>query len=467
MTDELSLNPHWRNRVKEIGRMNFTREEMLRLGFYTELDESEQERIKAFLDEAYPRLAELKKELEEVSTTIAEMEDVQSILKEVRRTRIERVRREREERKARKELENAARKKAWKAKKSKTPPFLGVGVSANLQFDGGDDKRLLSRDLPSPQDIDDLASSMEISNSELLWLCYERAAATVDHYTRFEIAKKSGGARLISSPKPKMRAAQRWILDNILAKLSPSDAATAFRPGASIIKNAEPHVGSAILVRIDFEDFFPSITFPRVRGFFEALGYNPGVSTILSLISTDAPRVKVNLDGRTQFVAMDERSLPQGACTSPALANLIAWKLDARITGLVQIAPSQWTYTRYADDLTLSSRDCNAKVGWLLGSIQTIASGEGFRINKKKTKIMRAPSRRIVTGLVVDKDIRLSRRDLRNFRAFLHRCDKDGLIKVSGEIGKDALAVARGRMAFVQMVMPDHAIGLRQKYSWL
>jgi RNA-directed DNA polymerase len=467
MTDELSLNPNWRERVKQIGRMNFTREEMLRLGFYSNLDEAEKERLEAFVDEVYPRLAELKKELEDVSTTIAEMEDVQSIIKEVRRKRIERVKREREERKAKKELEAAARKKAWNEKKSKTPPFLGVGVSANLQFDGGDDQKLIKCDLPVLQNVDDLASLMEISNSELLWLCYERAAATVDHYTRFEIPKKSGAVRLISSPKPKMRTAQRWISKNILEMLSPSDAATAFKPGTSIIKNAEPHIGADILVRIDFKDFFPSITFPRVRGYFESLGYNPGVSTILALISTDAPRVKATMDGQTQFVAMGERSLPQGACTSPFLANLIAWKLDARIKGLIKMSPGSWVYTRYADDLTFSSHDIDAQVGWLLGSIKTIASGEGFRINDNKTKIMRAPSRRIVTGLVVDKDIRLSRRDLRKVRAFLHRCDKDGLAKVSREIGKDALAVARGRLAFIQMVMPKLALGLRQKYSWL
>lgn len=467
MTDELSLNPHWRERVREIGRMNFTREEMLRLGFYSKLDETEKERLTALLDEAYPRLKDLKKELEEVSSNIAEMDDVQSLLKEVRRARIERVRHEREERRTKKIREDAERRKVWNAKKSKAPPFLGVGVSGQLQFEGGDEEKLLSHGIPAPKDVEELGSLIGISNSELLWLCYERAATTVDHYTRFEIPKKSGGKRLISSPKTKMRTAQQWILENILAKLSPSNSATAFRPGSSIIKNAEPHVGSAILIRIDFKDFFPSITFPRIRGFYEALGYNPGVSTILSLLSTDAPRVKVTMDGKTQFVATGERSLPQGACTSPALANLIAWKLDARLLGLAQKSPSTWAYTRYADDLTFSSNDSDAKVGWLLGGVQTIASGEGFRINEKKTKIMRAPSRRIVTGLVVDNDIRLSRRDLRNLRAFLHRCDKDGLTQVSGEIGKDALAVARGRLAFVQMVMPDHAIGLRQKYSWL
>lgn len=464
---ELSLNPHWRKRIKEIGLANFVREEMLRLGFYSEISEPERQQLTQFLDHAYPRLAELKNELEKIATEIAEIDDVQALLKEVRRTRIKRVKREREKRKARNERQQVKRKAAWLEKKSKNPPFLGIGVSSRLRFQGGDTKILTANELPTPKDAEELALLLNISTSELFWLSYERAATSLDHYTRFEIPKRSGGKRLISSPKPKLRTAQRWIAENILDKLSPAAQATAFRSGASIIKNAEPHLNAAIVVRIDFRDFFPSITYPRVRGYFESLGFNPGVATLLALISTDAPRVKVSFDGKTQYVAMGGRSLPQGACTSPALANLITRKLDARIAGLCQASTDQWTYTRYADDLTFSTQARDANVGRLLGSVQNIVSDEGFRINREKTAVMRAPGRRIVTGLIVEDEIRLSRRDLRRLRAFLHRCDKDGLARVSEEIGKDALAVAHGRLAYVQMVMPEHAGRIRGKYSWL
>jgi RNA-directed DNA polymerase len=462
---DLALNPHWVERIAKIGKANFVREEMLRLGFVTKLEEHQQ--IQEFLDKAFPRLAELKSALAAVRKDIEGIYDFELLLKDVRRTRIERVKREREARKVLKAEERERRLQIQAECKRKTPGFLGHGVSARLRFEGGDSAALASKGLPQPEDVTQLGDLMLLPPSEVLWLSYQRAATSVDHYTRFEIPKKSGGRRLISSPKPKLRMAQSWIAENILNRLSPSPQAMAFRPGTSIIDNATPHLNAAIVVKLDLKDFFPSIGFNRVRGYYEHLGFNPGVATILSLISTDAPRVKVVMDGEAKYVAMEERSLPQGASTSPALANLIASPMDGRITGLCEALETKWTYTRYADDLTFSCRDENADVGRLLKAIARIVTDEGFRINDEKTAIMRAPGRQVVTGLLVGGEIRLSRRDLRRLRAFLHRCDKDGLEEVSREIGKDALAVARGHLAYVTMIMPEHAAGLRQRYLWL
>jgi RNA-directed DNA polymerase len=146
---------------------------------------------------------------------------------------------------------------------------------------------------------------------------------------------------------------------------------------------------------------------------------------------------------------------------------MIATPLDARLAGLCKALQSDWTYTRYADDLTFSCRDENADVGRLLNAIEKIVSKEGFQINADKTALMRAPGRQVVTGLLVGDEIRLSRRDLRQLRAFPHRCDKEGVEAVSRAIGKDALAVARGHLAYVTMVMPDHAADLQERYAWL
>ena len=137
------------------------------------------------------------------------------------------------------------------------------------------------------------------------------------------------------------------------------------------------------------------------------------------------------------------------------------------MAGLCGALGATWTYTRYADDLTFSCREENADVGRLLKAIEKIVGAEGFRINAEKTAVMRAPGRQVVTGLLVGDEIRLSRRDLRRLRAFLHRCDKDGLETVSREIGKDALSVAHGYLAYVTMIMPDHAAGLKQRHGWL
>ncbi len=465
--EDLTFNPEWRARIKAVGKMNFVREEMLRLGFYSELDKKEVKRLSKKLEKLYPKLSKLKSELSQVSQELSSITDIEVLLKEARRSRIARVKEERAERQARKQKENEEKHERWTKFKNTTPPFLGVGVSGRLIFEGGDSALLEQQDLPQLETANDLAELMEISIGELKWLCYERSASSIDHYSRFEIPKKSGGVRLISSPKPKLRKAQTWILDFVLNKLQPSTYATAFRKGRSIVTNAQPHLGSEIVVRFDFKDFFPTITFPRVRGFFEYLGFNPGISTLFALIATDAPKVKTALNGEVNYVAMGERSLPQGACTSPALANLIARKLDYRLAGLCKSLPDRWNYTRYADDLTFSVANPEADVGRLHRAVHKIVNEEGFYLNDKKTSVMRAPGRRLVTGLLIDKDVRLTRRDLRRFRAFLHRCKCDGVEQVSNEICKDALAAARGYLSYIQMVMPDYAIRLRETYPWL
>lgn len=467
-SSDLSLNPSWRDRIAQVGRTNFVREEMLRLGFLgDDLVESELSRIKGFLDEAYPRLTELRRDLSRISKEIRTIGDLDSILLEIRTKRIERVRRELEQRRARKEEDQLRRSQALELEQRKAPGFLGRGVSARLSFHGGNPSSLAQAGIPAPGNVEELASLMEIDPGEILWLSYERGASSVDHYTRFEIPKKSGGRRLISAPKSKLRAAQSWILTHILDRLSPSSNATAFRRGASILDNARAHMHAAVVVKLDLQDFFPSITFPRVRGYFEHLGFNPGIASVLGLICTDASRVKLTLDGTVRYVAMGGRSLPQGACTSPALANLIATPMDARIVRLCASLEAGWIYTRYADDLTFSSRNADADVGRLLGALRKIAPDEGFQINEQKTAVMRRPGRQVVTGLLIGDRIRLSRKDLRRLRAFLHRCDVEGLESVSQRIGKDALSVARGHLSYVGMVMPDCADKIRERHPWL
>ena len=212
-SEDLALNPEWRERIAKIGKQNFVREEMLRLGFLDELLKDEaRAQITKYLDTAYPRLAELKKDLTEVRKQIESVDDIEALLKEVRHRRIERVKKERQERKLRKAEEHSRRRAALAQENRRAPRFLGHGVSAHLNFEGGDEASLSARGLPVVANVEQLAELMKLDPSELLWLSYERAASTVDHYIRFEIPKKSGGHRLISSPKPKMRHAQSWIV---------------------------------------------------------------------------------------------------------------------------------------------------------------------------------------------------------------------------------------------------------------
>jgi retron-type reverse transcriptase len=316
--------------------------------------------------------------------------------------------------------------------------------------------------------VSSLASDKtKLAVEDLVWLCYERGVAEVDHYSRFEIPKRSGGKRLISSPKPKMRKAQLWIQENILLLLQPSDYASAFRPDISIVDNAKKHCDKKVIVKMDLKDFFPSITFPRVRGYFESLGYNPGISSILALLCTDAPRVRVTFRGESQIVATGPRGLPQGACTSPALANLIASRLDARLAGFALNRSERWVYTRYADDLTFSTNSPAPEVGTLISAISKVAADEKFEINLRKTRVMRSPHRQKVTGLIVGEEVRIPKENIKKMRALFHRIETAGKEKVTVEMGKDALSVARGYLAYMHMVQPKLAMKYRRKYSWL
>ena len=467
MEETLVLNKLWRERIEEIGLKHFVREEMLRLGFVSDIDEGEKKKLRKFLDQAFPKLSELKKELSLIQGQINRVADIELLLKEIRRERIARIKEERKERKSRKVKEKKLRHEAWKEKQLKTPVFLGVSVSSRLKFEGGNQTLLTSHNLPIINNLEELALKIGITSQELTWLCYERQSSNIDHYSRFEIPKKTGGKRIISSPKPKMRLTQAWILKNILDNIIPSLSATAFTKGASTVKNASAHLNSKIVIKIDFKDFFPSINFPRIRGYFESIGYNSGIASIFALITTDAPRVKTILDGKSQFVAIGDRSLPQGACTSPSLANLICRKLDSRLAGLCKSMATHWSYTRYADDLTFSNLNDDSEINRILKAVKRISEDEGFKLNPDKTRIMRSPGRQIVTGLLVGERIRISRKDLKIFRSFLYNCDRIGLNKVSKKINKDALSVAHGRLGYVKMVMPELANKIKEKYKWL
>jgi retron-type reverse transcriptase len=264
-----------------------------------------------------------------------------------------------------------------------------------------------------------------------------------------------------------MRVAQSWINENILNKLSPSKYCYAFRPKTSIVDNANQHVKKNVIVKLDVKDFFPSITFNRVRGYFEYLGYNPGVATVLALLCTDAPRVRVTMKGRSQIVAIGARSLPQGACTSPALANLIASRLDSRLAGFINTLSGDWKYTRYADDLTFSTTNKEPEIGQLIAAVGHIAKDENFEIKSEKTRIMRSPRRQSVTGLIVGDDVRIPKATIKRMRALFHNIETKGKEAVTEELGKDALNVAHGYWAYLYMVSPAQANKYLKKHKWL
>jgi retron-type reverse transcriptase len=234
--------------------------------------------------------------------------------------------------------------------------------------------------------------------------------------------------------------------------------------GRSTVTNAKPHANQAIVINVDLEGFFPNIGFPRVRHLFRRLGYSGAVATLLALLCTECPRKKVTYDGQVYFVALGRRGLPQGACTSPAISNQIARKLDRRLSGLA--SKLGLAYTRYADDLTMSGgEDVQGKVGYVLARIRHIADEEGFAINPKKTRVKRRNARQTVTGLVVNREPGAPRNLVRRLRAILHRAKKEGLESQNQHGQPNFRAWLEGMIAYVAMSRPAVGAKLRAALS--
>jgi retron-type reverse transcriptase len=329
--------------------------------------------------------------------------------------------------------------------------FLGSGVSGRLGDRRSLVESLAARGLPVLSSPADVARALGITVPRLRWLAFHAEAATRTHYVYFEIPKRSGGTRLLSAPHESLAQAQAWVLHDILERLTFEEPAHGFVKGRSTVTNAGPHLGRDIVVNLDLQDFFPSITFPRIRGLFQKLGYSPAVSTVLALLCTEAPRRAVEFDGQRYWVAVGPRALPQGACTSPALSNLVTRKLDRRLRGMS--AQAGWTYTRYADDLTFSAaagkRD---QVGRLLARVRHLAAEEGFTLHPRKGRVQRMAGRQTVTGIVVNRKLSVPREEVRRLRAILHGAKRAGLEAQNREGRPYFEAWLRGKLAYLAMV---------------
>ena len=292
----------------------------------------------------------------------------------------------------------------------------------------------------------DLARWLELPEADLrAWLGSRPPWSMGYDYSRFTIPKRRGGTRQIEAPGEKLKALQRRILQRLLNPLPLPPAATGFVPGRSIVDNARPHAGQAVVVNLDLANFFPGITQQRVETVFRGLGWNADASAILGRICTS--------EGR----------LPQGAPTSPALSNLVCRRLDWRLAALAHKCRGQ--YTLYADDITLSlpglgsnrrlrprprgakplARPPRGPSRRILTLIRAIIEEEGFQIQmKKRVRVQRAHQRQTATGLVVNQRVNLPRATRRLMRAMQHRrrlstLDAAGLARLRGLEGLQAM----------------------------
>ena len=370
---------------------------------------------------------------------------------------------ERAAKKAQKKAEAAERLQQRLAevrrRKAEDIVYLGPGVSGLLSDRRSHIEALQERGLPVLSTPADVARAIGLPVPELRWLCYHAEATPKPHYVYFEIPKRSGGKRLLAAPQPKLAKAQEWVLHNVLEKLATEAPAHGFIKGRSTVTCAAPHVGRDVVVNQDLSNFFPTIGFGRVRGVFRRLGYSPAVATILALLCTEAPRTPVLFEGVRHHVAVGPRALPQGACTSPALSNQIAKKLDRRLLGMA--TRHGFAYTRYADDLTFSAaRGKREAVAMLLARIRHIVEEEGFAINPKKGRIQRSGKRQSVTGIVVNQKPSVPREEVRLLRSILHHAKTTGLEAQNRDGIPYFESHVRGRIAYVHMVDPARAAPL-------
>ena len=267
--------------------------------------------------------------------------------------------------------------------------------------------------LKSPKDV---AALLEIPYPVLVFNVFKLPSGR--KYTSFLIPKKTGGHRQIRAPISNIKIMQQKLNSVLQLVFRPKSCVHGFIIRRSIVSNAKRHTNKRYVLNVDLKDFFPSVNFARVFGMFKAYPYHfhPNVATVLARI------------------CCDEFDFPQGAPTSPIISNMICAKMDSQLKQLAQEVKC-W-YSRYGDDLTFStSKDTfpselatsgptGAKVG---GRLEGIIAGNHFEINKSKVRIQEFTERQVVTGLIVNRGVNVSRAYIRQIRAMLHAWHRYGL----------------------------------------
>jgi retron-type reverse transcriptase len=267
--------------------------------------------------------------------------------------------------------------------------------------------------------VDELARRLDVPEKDL--------RAVQPRYREFALRKRSGGERRIAEPDRELKRIQRRILYRLLTRLKAHPNVTGFEKGHSIVTNALPHAGQAVVVRMDLKDFFGSTKADRIDQYFRRIGWNNQAAGLLTELCTH------------------KGGLPQGAPTSPRLSNLVNYRLDAQLAGLADKLGA--TYTRYADDLTFSlPEDNRTAIHTIIRFTKAVAREHGYELHqRRKLHIRRRHDRQTVTGLVVNDRVNLPRATRRLLRAVEHRLAARG----SCTLERDQLA---GWRAFQSMV---------------
>lgn len=300
-------------------------------------------------------------------------------------------------------------------------------------------------------------------------------------YTTFTIKKKSGQDRTIHAPIKGLKEIQKALNIILQSIYSPHHAATGFILGKSIVDNAKMHVGQTYVYNIDLKDFFPSIDQSRVWGRLLVPPFNLGTSNerknIANFIATlSCTPMEVERFKGGKWISVTTSVLPQGAPTSPVLTNIICEKLDKRLTGVAK--RFGLNYSRYADDITFSSKHNTFEVSgtkfekiFIAGStfdceVRKIISEQNFHIKESKVRLQKRGYRQEVTGLVINNKINVTRRYVKQLRQWLYMWEHYGYEKASTfflnfyltdkglvkSVNPNMAMVVKGKLLYLKMV---------------
>jgi RNA-directed DNA polymerase len=330
-------------------------------------------------------------------------------------------------------------------------------------------------DVPVIDSARALADWLLLDHGELEWfadlkgLGYRKNRLQLRHYHYKVLRKRSGNIRLIEAPKPRLKELQRQILSRILDRIPAHPAVHGFVKGRSIKTFAAPHVGQRVVLRMDLRDFFPTFAAARIQAFFRTVGYPESVADLLGGLCTNAaprdawsePGFDIDPLQLQEARALYSRPhLPQGAPTSPALANLCAYRVDCRLTGLAKSAGA--TYTRYADDIAFSGGEAFDRcVEWFSTHVAVILLEEGFAVHHRKTRIMRQGVRQHLAGLVANQSINVMRTDFDRLKAILTNCVRLGPASQNRAAHPSFRSHLEGRVGFVETINPTKGERLR------
>ncbi len=299
--------------------------------------------------------------------------------------------------------------------------------------------------LKSTTSLKELATLLQFKPAALSFILHKQAEAS--KYKVFEIPKRNGGKRTIKAPIDALKLVQSRLpellqdcVDEINKEKNRKDRiAHGFKRKRSIMTNARRHRHRRYVFNLDIEEFFPSINFGRVRGFFmkdRNFQLDKDVATVIAQIACHA------------------NSLPQGSPCSPVISNLIAHPMDVTLVALASTAGC--TYSRYADDLSFSTnkkefpRQVAAPLDtdahrWLPGKeLRRLIERGGFKINESKTHMQYRTSRQEVTGLVVNEKINVPTEYRRNARAMVHKLVRTGSFELYGLTPKGTIEKREG-----------------------